>query len=170
MSSGNDIANSRRMIDTRIAAVALLLTASTPAYAAPSATPQVVAKGDVTRAQMMSEIRAVFTKADTDKDNFMSRAEFGARMNAVLNRTPPGTPGAPSKEQAQRMLDAANAAFTAVDANGDGKLSRPEAAKRPLAAFDMMDTDHNGVLTVAEKIAAREKRAGAAMAGTAARR
>jgi hypothetical protein len=84
----------------------------------------------------------------------MSLPEFRARMGAVLNRTPPGTPGAPSKIEAQQMLDAAMAAFKAVDTDGNGKLSRTEAGARPLAAFDMMDTNHDGVLTVAEKAAA----------------
>lgn len=126
-----------------------------PALAVPAKKP-VAGEGDVTRAQLMAEVKQVFEKADTDKDGFMSRAEFRVRMGAVLNRTPPGTPGGPTKEQAQRMLDAANAAFNAVDTNGDGKLSLSETSRRPLAAFDMMDTNHDGILTVAEKMAAHE--------------
>lgn len=105
----------------------------------------------VTRAQVQAQVKQVFDRADTNKDNFMSRAEFGKRMGAVLNRTPPGTPGAPSKEQAQKLLDAAVAAFNAVDANHDGKLSRSEAGTRALAAFDMMDANHDGIVTPAEK-------------------
>ena len=56
------------------------------------------------------------------------------------------------------MLDAADAAFTAVDSNGDGKLTH-ETAQRPLAAFDAMDRNHDGILTVAEKKAAQGMRA-----------
>ena len=114
------------------------------------------ASGDVTRAQMQAQVNQVFDMADTDRDNFMSRKEFGARMGAVLNRTPPGTPGAPTKAEAQKILLAADAAFKAVDKNGDGKLSRAEAAARPLAAFDAMDTNHDGVLTMPEKMAAHQ--------------
>ena len=110
--------------------------------------------GNVTRAQIQAQVKQVFDLADTNKDNFMSRAEFGKRMGAVLNRTPPGTPGAPSREEAQKMLTAAAAAFNAVDANHDGKLSRTEAGSRALAAFDSMDTNHDGVVTIAEKRAA----------------
>ncbi len=117
------------------------------------------AAGDVTRAQMVAEVKQVFDRADTNKDGFMSRAEFRVRMGAVLNRTPPGTAGAPTKEEAQRMLDAADAAFTAVDSNRDGKLSRAEASQRPLAAFDAMDRNHDGVLSLAEKQAAHGRRA-----------
>jgi hypothetical protein len=82
----------------------------------------------------------------------MSRTEFAARMNVVLNREAP-----PTKADAQRMLDAANRAFNDVDANHDGKLSLAEASKRPLAAFDMMDTNRDGILTVAEKAAAHSQ-------------
>ncbi len=120
---------------------------------AKASTHPALAEGDVTRAQLQAQVRGVFKLADTNKDGFMSKAEFRVRMGAVLNRTPPGTAGAPTREQAQRMLNAADAAFKAVDKNGDGKLSLSEASQRPLAAFDMMDTDHNGILTMAEKAA-----------------
>lgn len=134
-----------------LAAIAALTTAS-PLYAqakkpAPAATA-------VTRAQIEAQVKEVFDRADTNKDNFMSRAEFGKRMGIVLNRTPPGTPGAPTPEEAQRLLNAATAAFNAVDANHDGKLSRKEAGARALAAFDAMDTNHDGIVTLAEKRAA----------------
>ena len=147
--------------------------------AAPSAGPAAPAKqakaakpapgsGDVTRAQIVAQVKQVFDRADTDKDGFMSLPEFRVRMGAVLNRTPPGTPGAPTKAEAQRMLSAALAAFRAVDTDGNGKLSRAETSKRPLAAFDMMDANHDGVLTRAEKIAAhtpiRESGAASAVA------
>jgi Ca2+-binding EF-hand superfamily protein len=109
------------------------------------------AEGDVTRVQMIAQVKKTFDMADTNHDGFMSRAEFAARMGAVVNREAP-----PTKEDAQRMLDAANHAFNDVDANHDGKLSLAEAMKRPLKAFDMMDTNHDGVLTVAEKAAAHQ--------------
>ena len=124
--------------------------------AAQSGTPGPL-QGDVTRAQIEAQVKMVFDRADTNKDNFMSRDEFGKRMGVVLNRTPPGAPNAPSKEQAQRMLDAAIAAFNAVDADHDGKLNRVEAGSRALAQFDLLDANHDGVVTVAEKAAARKQ-------------
>jgi len=135
-------------------ATAGLLLAATPVFAAPIRQP--AAPRDVTRAEMVAEVNQVFEQADTDKDGFMSRKEFAARMTAVLNRTPPGTPGAPTPEQAQKMIAAATAAFNDADTNHDGKLSRAEAARRPLAAFDSMDANHDGVVTLAEKLAARK--------------
>jgi Ca2+-binding EF-hand superfamily protein len=148
----------------RTATVAVMgLTLASTAFAAiekkaptKSAATKTVAKpkptnGDVTRAQMLAQVKKTFDLADTNHDGFMSRAEFAKRMSAVVNREAP-----PTKADAQRMLDAANRAFNDVDANHDGKLSLAEASKRPLAAFDMMDTNHDGVLTVAEKAAAHQ--------------
>ena len=141
---------------------------SAPAPAAKPATPPVaVGPGDVTRTQMRAQVRAIFDRADLDKDDFMSREEFAGRMAAVLNRRPPGSAEAPTKEEAQRTLDAAFAAFKAVDTDGDGKLNRVEASRRPLKAFDMMDANHDGVLTVAEKVAARAAPAAAVGVPTA---
>jgi hypothetical protein len=152
------------------AAIALIgLGLSVPLAAAPekkpatakksaSATKPLVAKptpplatGDITRTQMMAQIKKTFQLADTNHDGFISRAEFAQRMTIILNRDHP-----PTKADAQRMLDAANRAFNNVDANHDGRLSLSEASARPLKAFDMMDTNHDGILTVAEKAAAHQ--------------
>jgi hypothetical protein len=122
--------------------------AAAPAHPAPG-------KGDVTRSQMIAQTKKTFQMADTDHDGFMSRKEFAVRMAAVVNREQP-----PTKEDAQRMLDAANRAFDDADTNHDGKLSLAEAMVRPLKAFDMMDTNHDGVLTVAEKSAAHQNAPG----------
>lgn len=152
----------RAIVSHTATLIAVLATA--PLAAVPAKKSPAPASGNVTRAQMVTQVKGIFDMADTNKDGFMSKAEFGARMGAVLNRTPPGTPGAPSKTQAQEMLTAADNAFKAVDTDGDGRLSRAEASKRPLAAFDMMDANHDGILTVAEKVAARKPGAGAAPA------
>lgn len=111
-----------------------------------------LATGDITRAQMMAQVKKTFQLGDTNHDGFISRAEFAKRMTIILNRDAP-----PTKQDAQRMLDAANRAFDHVDVNHDGKLSLSEASARPLKAFDMMDANHDGVLTVAEKAAAHQQ-------------
>lgn len=48
--------------------------------------------------------------------------------------------------------NATAAAFTRADANGDGKLTRQEAARMPAIAakFDELDMDKDGVLSTAE--------------------
>jgi hypothetical protein len=130
-------------------------TKSTPAKKAAAPAHPALVKGDVTRSQMIAQTRNTFAMADTNHDGFMSRKEFAVRMAAVVNREQP-----PTKEDAQRMLDAANRAFDDADVNHDGKLSLTEAMARPLKAFDMMDTNHDGVLTVAEKAAAHQNAPG----------
>lgn len=161
-----------------LAATTFTLTLAAPLLAAPAkpvATKPVAAKapavikpnadGSVTRAQMEAQVKQVFQRADTNHDGYMSRAEFAARMGAVINRAPAQLGTAPTKEQAQRMLDAANAAFNDVDTNHDGKLSLAEAMHRPLTAFDSMDANHDGVLTLEEKRAFHEGLAGAQAEG-----
>jgi hypothetical protein len=54
-------------------------------------------------------------------------------------------PAAPKAESAEQ-------AFKRADTNGDGKLSKAEAARLPAIAdrFDALDTDKDGNLTMAE--------------------
>jgi EF hand len=51
--------------------------------------------------------------------------------------------------------EAAEAAFKRADANGDGKLSKDEAARLPeiAARFDELDKDKDGALSMAEYMA-----------------
>ena len=60
-------------------------------------------------------------------------------------------PAQPAATDAKARM-ALEAAFTKADANGDGKLSREEAAKVPAIAakFDALDKDKDGALTLAE--------------------
>lgn len=60
------------------------------------------------------------------------------------------TAAAPAPDAKARM--AAEAAFTKADANGDGKVTKDEAAKMPemAAKFDMLDRDKDGALSLAE--------------------
>lgn len=60
----------------------------------------------------------------------------------------------PAPDAKARM--AIEAAFAKADANGDGKITKDEAAKMPeiAAKFDMLDTDKDGSLSLAEFAAA----------------
>ena len=53
---------------------------------------------------------------------------------------------------------AVEAAFTKADANGDGKVSKDEAAKLPAIAtkFDALDKDKDGMLSMGEFMTAFE--------------
>ncbi|MFT3954241.1 MAG: EF-hand domain-containing protein [Piscinibacter sp.] len=58
---------------------------------------------------------------------------------------------APAGPDAKARM-ALEAAFTKADANGDGKITKDEAAKVPeiSAKFDVLDKDKDGALTLAE--------------------
>ena len=62
------------------------------------------------------------------------------------------TPVKVKAEPSARERMAMEAAFTRADVNGDGKLSRAEAAHLPAieARFDELDTNHDGFLSVDE--------------------
>lgn len=70
-------------------------------------------------------------------------AGFGAAALAQTAATP-------APDAKARM--AVEAAFTRADANGDGRISKDEAAKMPdiAARFDTLDKDKDGTLTLAE--------------------
>lgn len=58
---------------------------------------------------------------------------------------------APAAPDAKGRM-AVEAAFTKADANGDGKITKDEAAKMPEIAgkFEVLDKDKDGALTLAE--------------------
>jgi Ca2+-binding EF-hand superfamily protein len=84
-------------------------------------------------------IEAEFKKLDTNKDGQLSLAEFKAAAPALR-----------VGESAEQML-------ASLDANKDGKVTKQEYEARPLANFEKVDTNHDGVLTAQEVAAARRK-------------
>jgi EF hand len=64
----------------------------------------------------------------------------------------PAQPGQPPAASTPEL------AFMRADANGDGKLSKPEAARLPQVAqkFDALDKDKDGALSMTEYMAAFE--------------
>lgn len=67
-------------------------------------------------------------------------------------RDQPNTPVKVKAEPSARERIAMEAAFARADVNGDGKLTRAEAAHLPAieARFDELDTNHDGFLSVDE--------------------
>jgi hypothetical protein len=64
----------------------------------------------------------------------------------------------PLAAQQARAPTAGEAAFKRADANGDGKLSKEEAARLPAIAakFDELDKDKDGALSMSEFMAGYE--------------
>ena len=65
-----------------------------------------------------------------------------------------------SQAPAQPVVAAAATEFKAMDANGDGKVSREEHAAGARAMFEKMDADRDGKVTAAEMDAAHRAIAG----------
>jgi Ca2+-binding EF-hand superfamily protein len=89
------------------------------------------------KATAMAEQRAknAFAELDTDKNGNLSLAEFTRLATGARNQLPP-------------------APALAFDANKDGKVTLVEYRAGTQANFDRMDSDRDGVVSVAEMKAA----------------
>ena len=79
-----------------------------------------------------------FTKLDTNKDGQLSKAEF--------------TAGSPAP---QRPLTDPAKVISELDSNKDQKVSLTEFSSTPLANFDRVDINHDGIVTPDEAQKAR---------------
>jgi Ca2+-binding EF-hand superfamily protein len=90
------------------------------------------------RARQQQQLTAEFDHFDTNHDGQLSKAEF-------LAAAPPINPPAASE------------VIGNYDANKDGKISLHEFEAPPLADFNKIDTNHDGVVTPAEIAAFRAR-------------
>lgn len=168
-------------INTSFALAAALLLASN-AHAGPHdpSKPMDHAKMKMDHAAMQMpatpEARAkmanmMFDKIDTNQNGSLSRAEFVEHhrtmsmehgdMNMDHGKHGMEHPGMEHHGDAHHAMDhaahapaAGSSSFAKLDSNRDGKLSKAEMAKHPMAAhFAMLDTDKNGYLSPAEAAA-----------------
>lgn len=109
----------------------------------------------------IKQTKARFESLDSDKDGFISRAEYdasGARMFAHLDKDNSGVISASSEEAAMRpgsqlaMPTSHNAqGFLALyDQDGDGKVTRGEFDSQRLSAFNATDSNGDGRLSYDE--------------------
>ncbi|MCI1141534.1 EF-hand domain-containing protein [Sphingomonas sp. WKB10] len=124
----------------RTALVILPLLIATPALAAGKADPKAAAKID-------PRIKADFDKTDTNHDGFISRAEVDARV-ARMDVGKTQMPAAKAKAMA-------DAWFNTADANHDGKVSPAEMQGLFRAIASRYDLNHDGVISLDERAAAR---------------
>lgn len=76
-------------------------------------------------------------------------------LTALAQQAQPGQPAQPGQQPAASTPEIA---FMRADTNGDGKLSKAEAARLPAIAskFDALDKDKDGMLSMGEYMAAFE--------------
>ena len=104
----------------------------------------------------------MFDKIDTNKDGLISRAEFVAhhrdmkmdhRMHG-MQHTEAGSSHADIEHSTMDHTGHGNSTaptFAQLDVNKDGKLSKAEMAKHPMAGhFSMMDKNKDGFLSASE--------------------
>ena len=89
--------------------------------------------------------KGLFARADVNKDNVITRAEFDAMGQQIKARMEK----AATTKGEMRMFDQA-------DANKDGKVSLAEMQQAALTRFDRMDLNHDGKITPEERQQARQ--------------
>jgi hypothetical protein len=100
----------------------------------------------------------------------LSLSSLAALLPALAGAqsTDAGTGGGTTGGGKEKMRERFEARFNKADANGDGKLSKAEAAAMPRVAknFDAIDADHDSFVTKAEIGQAMMARRGAAKGGS----
>jgi len=99
---------------------------------------------------------------DADKDGALSQAELKGEIPAYKAPARPYGDDA-IRNQAWHMVVGVDGPgigtnrrwFRQADADANGILTRAEAARGPVAMFDRVDADHDGVITSGERLAAR---------------
>ena len=153
-------------------AVALLLASNVQAGPQDAVKPMDHSKMKMDHADMKMpttpEARAkmantMFDKIDTNKNGSLSRAEFvehhrtmsmehgGMHMDHGKNAMKHDGKEHHAMDHAGHAPSAASTTYQKLDSNKDGKLSKAEMAKHPMAAhFAMLDADKNGYLSPKE--------------------
>ncbi len=102
--------------------------------------------GNITKDEISVHRAEKFTNADANGDNQVSADEFAAFADA-------------ERERRQEQREARR--FAKMDANSDGVISAEEHASHADARmermFERVDTDGDGIITEAEREAAKEK-------------
>ncbi len=86
---------------------------------------------------------------------FIAALAAALPLAALAQQAQPGQPAQPAQQPASSTPEIA---FMRADANGDGKLSKAEAARLPAVAakFDALDKDKDGMLSMGEYMVAFE--------------
>jgi Ca2+-binding EF-hand superfamily protein len=121
--------------------------------AAAAAKPHATAPDTSTRAGLIASYENLLKRVDTDGDGKISRAEWGAMVDAspILQSL--------SLSQAQReaMRTSLMAGFDRDDSDKDGMLTLDEMLAKPLFRFACVDANHDGKATQAEIAANMER-------------
>lgn len=131
------LASVRISVYRRAVLLALSLLAAVPPGADEPLMPPIA------RADLIAAYRQMLAVIDSDRDGLISRAEWSASTELV---------GKASRASPIRVvLDASpEDMFRLWDSDQDGLLAFEELVRPPLASFDCMDADHDGVVQPGE--------------------
>jgi Ca2+-binding EF-hand superfamily protein len=104
-------------------------------------------------------------EADSNNDGVLTRQEFDASRATHFTRLDADNNGQLSREEMRAMRGERGGRghrggghqLTRADANSDGNITRDEFLARPIAMFDRLDADNNGVISAAEQPQRRER-------------
>ncbi len=113
------------------------------------------------RAQMQEKM---FDRIDADNDGSISKSEFEAMHRGHREGAREGKRGDQAGMAGHRMggkrghgmRGGAGMMAKMADTNGDGTIDQAEFTAAAMKRFDRVDADHNGIVTQAERTAARE--------------
>lgn len=132
----------------------------------------------MTRGEFIAQVDAGFAAIDTNRDGFISPAEMQAaqardlekvqaaaraKMEAEFKQLDTNHDGRLSLQEFQaiasvRANQSPQQLVQQLDANHDGKVSAQEFRNPRVQQFDKADTNHDGVVTPAEALAAAGKK------------
>ena len=128
-----------RMIGTLIVTAALILAGA-------------AARADDTAKKY--DPRAAFAEADTNHDGAVDHQEFQERITEVFYSADRNKDGFLDAEELKQLTFPDD--FKADDKDRDGRVSMREFLRVRFHDYDVADTDHDGVLSLDEVIAAYE--------------
>ena len=98
--------------------------------------------------------RAAFAEADTNHDGVVDHAEFQERITEVFYSADANKDGFLDAVELKQLAFPED--FTEDDKDRDGRVSMREFLRVRFHDYDVADTDHDGVLSLEEVVAAFE--------------
>lgn len=100
--------------------------------------------------------------ADANNDGVVTRQEFDAGRDAMFARMDANSDGALARGEGREgrhhgRRGGGHGGMQGADANNDGNITRDEFLARPVAMFDRMDANDDGVISTAERPQRRER-------------
>lgn len=110
-------------------------------------------------------------QSDTNQDGVLTRAEFDAGRTAMFTRMDADNDGSVTREERRAQFEARRGqrgehgprrhgrhnSLERLDVNNDGSITREEYLAHPIARFDRLDADKNGVISASERPQPRER-------------